>query len=90
VNIAVDSVDMSVNFTPDMQLRAKCSTTTSATTSPTISVIAGISEPGAELLVVAGDDATFPGRTTSPTCRGCRSAGENVPDLVELWPPLAT
>ncbi len=62
VTIHVEAVDASVNFTPDMQLRGQLQY-------DNISKAMALSlryrwefEPGSELLVVAGDDATLSGR----------------------------
>lgn len=61
VTIQVESLDISVNFTPDMYVRAQAQY-------DNISKAVGLSlryrwefEPGTELLVVAGDDATLNG-----------------------------
>ncbi len=61
VNIAVDSVDMSVNFTPDMQLRGQVQYDNISNDLAYNFRYRWEFEPGAELLVVAGDDATFTG-----------------------------
>lgn len=62
VTIHVESVDASMNFTPDMQLRGQLQY-------DNISKAMALSlryrwefQPGSELLVVAGDDATLSGR----------------------------
>jgi hypothetical protein len=61
VPINVDSVDMSVNFTPDMQLRGQIQYDNISNDLAYNFRYRWEFEPGAELLVVAGDDATFTG-----------------------------
>jgi hypothetical protein len=61
IAIAVDSMDMSVNFTPDMQLRGQVQYDNISNDLTFNFRYRWEFEPGAELLVVAGDDATFTG-----------------------------
>ena len=75
VAIHIASIDAALNFTPDMQLRMQAQY-------DNISHDLGYSvryrwefEPGSELLVAVGDDATVNNRSRSLRGRICRSAG---------------
>jgi Carbohydrate family 9 binding domain-like/Domain of unknown function (DUF5916) len=61
VSIHVESVDMSVNFTPDMELRGQMEYDNISKDMQLSMRYRWEFEPGSELLVVAGDDATLSG-----------------------------